>query len=128
MKTTSQNHGKISEHFSGLGTVTSDTVMARAREIALINGRMPNQYTQEDFDEAKRELTGAVPEMNDESEEESVPGLVAWDEPPNQSGGPAPKTELEDETPAAELLTEEGMVEAEHDQMVQGARNERNQS
>ena len=42
----------------GSGTVTSDMVKERAREIALINGRLPNHYNQDDFMEAKRELTG----------------------------------------------------------------------
>lgn len=124
---TSQRHGKISDHFTGLGTVTSDVVVARAREIALINGRRPNQFTQEDFEQAKGELTGDIPETNGEAEEEVIPGLVTWDEPPQASGRISPRNELEDEMPPVEVLTEEGIVEAEHDSMVEGARALRNQ-
>jgi hypothetical protein len=88
MKSIRQNHGKISDHFKGMGTVTADTGVERAREIALINGRGPNHYNQEDFMEAKRELTGATPDDDSESEEETVAGLVTWDEPPGAAGHP----------------------------------------
>jgi len=127
MKATSQSHGKISDHFKGLGTVTSDVVVARAREIALINGRRPNHYSQDDFMQAKRELTGAMPESEGEDQEDMVAGLVTWDEPPLATGRPVRKTEMEDELSSAELLTEEGMIEAEHEHMVEGARNPHNQ-
>jgi hypothetical protein len=127
MKITHRNHGKISEHFNGLGTVTRDTVVERAREIALINGRGPNHYTQEDFLKAKRELTGDLNEGEADIEEETIPGLVTWDEPPDAAGRPVEKEEAEDEQYWAALLTEEGMEEAEHDQMVEGARTPHNQ-
>jgi hypothetical protein len=126
MKMTRQNHGKISDHFKGLGTVTRDTVVERAREIALINGRRPNHYNQEDFMEAKRELTGAIPDAS-EAEEETVAGLVTWDEPPDATGHPVEKEKPEDEQSWVEQLVEEGLEEAEHEQMVEGARNPHNQ-
>jgi hypothetical protein len=127
MKATRQSHGKISDHFSGMGTVTRDTVLARAREIALINGRGPNHYTQEDFMEAKRELTGELPGNDGEADEDLVAGLVTWDEPPDAAGHPVVREELEDERSSAVQLVEEGMIEAEHEQMVEGARNPHNQ-
>jgi hypothetical protein len=127
MKTTRQSHGRISDHFKGMGTVTRDTVVERAREIALINGRGPNHYSQEDFSEAKRELTGALPDGGSEAEEETVAGLVTWDDPPDAAGHPVKKEEPEDEQSCASQLIEEGMEEAEHEQMVEGARNPHNQ-
>jgi hypothetical protein len=127
MKTTRQSHGKISDHFNGMGTVTRDAVVERAREIALINGRGPNHYNQEDFSEAKRELTGALPDPNNEVEEDTVAGLVTWDEPPDATGHPVKKEEPEDEQACDAQLAEEGMEEAEHEQMVEGARNPHNQ-
>jgi hypothetical protein len=127
MKIPRQNHGKISAHFTGLGTVTRDTVVERAREIALINGRGPNHYTQEDFLQAKRELTGTLAEDEGEWEEEVVPGLVTWDEPPDAAGRSADKERLDDDLNCAALLVEEGIDEAEHDLMVEGARNSHNQ-
>ena len=127
MKTTHQSHGKISDHFKGMGTVTSDTVLERAREIALINGRGPNHYNQEDFMAAKRELTGETPGNDGEANEDMVAGLVTWDEPVNAAGHPVEREEMEDEKSSAEQLVEEGMSEAEHEQMVEGARNPHNQ-
>jgi hypothetical protein len=127
MKKSRQGPGKISDHFKGLGTVTRDTVTERAREIALINGRPPNHYNQDDFNEAKRELTGVVPEADGEAEEETIAGLVTWDEPPGATGHPVKKELPEDEQNWATQLAEEGMEEAEHEQMVEGARNPHNQ-
>jgi len=127
MKTIRQSHGKISDHFKGLGTVTSETVVERAREIALINGRGPNHYNQEDFMEAKRELTGAVPDTDSEDEADLVAGLVTWDESPDAAGHSVEKEVAEDEQACAAQLAEEGLEEAEHEQMVEGARNPHNQ-
>lgn len=110
-----------------MGTVTRDTVVERAREIALINGRGPNHYSQEDFLEAKRELIGATAEAGSEAEEETVAGLVTWDEAPDAAGHPVQKEEAEDEQSCAAQLAEEGLGEAEHEQMVEGARNPHNQ-
>ena len=77
--------------------------------------------------EAKRELTGAMPDAGSEGEEDTVAGLVTWDEPPDAAGHPVKKEEPEDEQSCAEVLTEEGMDEAEHEHMVEGARNPHNQ-
>lgn len=45
--------------------------------------------------------------------------LTAWDEVPSHPG--APKVELEDEVPAAEVLVEEGLEEAERDRRIAAA-------
>ena len=127
MKKSRPGHGKISDHFKGMGTVTSDMVTERAREIALINGRPPNHYNQDDFMEAKRELTGATPEADGEGEEDALAGLVTWDEAPGAAGQPVEKEKPEDEQTCAAQLAEEGLDEAEHEQMVEGARNPHNQ-
>ncbi len=127
MKKSHPGHGKISDHFKGMGTVTRDMVAERAREIALINGRPPNHYNQDDFMEAKRELTGATPEADGEAGEDTVAGLVTWDEAPDATGHAVKKAEPEDERSSAEQLIEEGLEEAEHEQMVEGARNPHNQ-
>jgi hypothetical protein len=127
MKKSHPGHGKISDHFKGMGTVTSDMVTERAREIALINGRPPNHYNQDDFMEAKRELTGATAEADGEGGEDTVAGLVTWDEAPGAAGHPVEKETPEDEQTCAAQLAEEGLDEAGHEQMVGGARNPHNQ-
>jgi hypothetical protein len=127
MRTIHRTYGKISDHFNGMGTVTRDTVVQRAREIALINGRGPNHYTQDDFALAKRELTGDLPETRSEIDDDPTELLLAWDEPLGAAGHPVRRAEPEDERSCAEQLTEEGMEEASHEQMVEGARNPHNQ-
>src|SRR5258706_15821698 len=52
--------GRISEHSKGLGTVTQKMVRARAREIALINGRSPEHLSPLDFSQAKQELMARI--------------------------------------------------------------------
>src|ERR1043166_7664743 len=116
MKMTQRAHGKISDHFRGVGTVTRDMVAQRAREIALINGHAPNHYTRDDFLEAKRELTGVNPSFTEDGEEESLAVLTQWDEDPGSTGHPVEKLEVTDEQAEAERLFEEGVNEAEHEQ------------
>ena len=122
MKLTRAFHGRISDHFQGIGAASLDRVLDRAREIALTNGRLPNQFTDEDFLQAKRELMGA-----DSSAESDDPmsALVRWDEPLDARGHPVEKTEAADEQAVVVELIEEGLNEAEHDQMVQGAKTHR---
>ncbi len=121
MKQTTREQGIIAEHFFGVGTVTRDMVVQRAREIALINGHPPQHYTRDDFVEARRELTGSG--GSESEEEEFLSALTLWDEEPGSSGHPAEKIEAADEQTMSELLVEEGISEAEHDQMVEGAKN-----
>ena len=123
MKQTGQ--GIIAEHFIGVGTVTRDMVAERAREIAVINGRSPHHYTRDDFIEAKRELTGNA--AVDGDEDGVLTAITHWDEEPGSAGRPIEKTETTDEETIAELLVEEGVSEAEHEQMVEGARRHEEQ-
>lgn len=114
-------HGIIAEHFGGVGTITREMVVQRAREIALINGHLPDHYTRDDFLEAKRELTGHAG-LEDLDEEGSVTAITRWDEEPGTTGHAADKVVASDEQTFAELLVQEGVDEAEHEQMVEGAR------
>src|ERR1700743_2103726 len=50
--------GRLSDHGKGLGTVTREMVMVRAREIAVLNGRSEKNVLDSDFSEARRELLG----------------------------------------------------------------------
>jgi hypothetical protein len=52
------NKGIIMENAAGIGTVTSEMVEARARELAAINGRPSSEPSEADYQQAKRELTG----------------------------------------------------------------------
>ena len=49
------NKGIIMENAAGIGTVTSEMVEARARELAAINGRPSSEPSEADYQQAKRE-------------------------------------------------------------------------
>lgn len=115
-------HGIISEHFKGVGTVTREMVIERAQEMALINGRDPNHFTKDDYLEAKHELTGDTTTEGEETD--FIATLTTWDEAPGDSGHPVRKNELADEQTVAEQLVEEGVNEAEHEQMVEASRQQ----
>jgi hypothetical protein len=100
---------------------TPGMVEARAREIALINGRSSDQVMESDRDEARRDLTGAA--VVDSGTDLQAEREAAQWEPATGSGGEqAPTVPAHDEQTDAEKLVEEGIAEAEHEQMVQGTK------
>src|SRR5207253_227663 len=58
MKKNPLNKGIIMENAAGIGTVTSEMVESRARELAAINGRPSSEPSEADYQQAKHELTG----------------------------------------------------------------------
>jgi hypothetical protein len=96
-------------------------VEARAREIAVINGRSGNQVTDLDRQQARQELTGAEPSDADD-EPEAGAEVAQWDAAAGSPGEQARTVPAHDEQVDAERLIEEGIAEAEHDQMLEGAR------
>lgn len=126
MKKNPLNKGVLTENAIGIGTVTPEMVEARARELAEIEGRVPPEPTEADYEQAKRELTGE-PEMDAKEESlEAIPESERWDLVPGSTGHKAPESGGEDEdsegrSESAQLF-EEGVKEAEHDQMLQVGR------
>jgi hypothetical protein len=117
--------GSIAENFVGIGTVTREMVLKRAYELALINGHSPNHISKSEFQQAKRELTGGSDMDPQEAALESAPESERWDPLPGSTGRKAPESSDEDEDDEGrsegERLVEEGVQEAEHDQMLQAA-------
>ena len=120
------NKGILTENAAGIGTVTPEMVETRARELALIAGRVPPRPSEIDREAAERELTGG-PEMNpEEIALESVKESERWDPVSGSPGHQIQDSLGEDEdsegrSESAQLV-EEGIKEAEHDQMLQAAR------
>jgi hypothetical protein len=120
------NKGVLTENAIGIGAVTPEMVEARARELAAIAGRVPPQPSKVDYEQAKRELTDE-PEMDlQETALELIPESERWDPVPGSTGSHTPDSLGEDEdsegrSESAQLV-EEGIKEAEHDQMLQAAR------
>jgi len=113
---------------TGVGTVTRKMVRERAVELALIDGRSAQEVSKSDWEQAKRELTGRSDRDPKEEFLESAPESERWDPLPGSTGRIAPVTsedgEDEDGRGIAERLVDEGMLEAEHDQMLQAARKQ----
>ena len=115
------------ENADGIGTVTPAMVEARARELAAINGRDSSEPSEADYQQAKRELTGEE-EIDPQQNLESLPESEAWDPLPGATGRQAADSLGEDEdaegrSEAAQMY-EEGINEAEHDQMLRAAEAE----
>jgi len=115
---------------TGIGTVTRKMVRERATELALINGRAAGDVSATDWEQAKRELTGEPDLDPKEALLEAAPESERWDPLPGSAGHIVPVTSIDgdddDGRSIAEKLVEEGMREAEHDQMLQANRANEN--
>jgi hypothetical protein len=114
--------GKIIIHSKGLGTVTLGMVRARARELALINGRPTEPLSSLDLEEAKRELLGEPTPPPEGFREDALPESERWDPVSGSEGHQAGTVPAHDEQTDSEKFVEQGMDEAEHDQMVSGTK------
>jgi len=121
MKRNSIEEGRFTEKGRGLGTVTREMVLQRAREIAAINGH-PEKILDGDFQQAHRELTGEESLNPNLTPAERMPEDKRWLEVPEDEGRKAPEVPAADEQTFAEKLVEEGVEEAEHDQMTRASR------
>lgn len=120
------NKGIIMENAAGIGTVTSEMVEARARELAAINGRPSSEPSKADYQQAKRELTGEAETDLQEESNEPVSESEGWDPVPGSTGRQAAESlgeheDAEGRSESAQMF-EEGVSEAEHDQMRQASR------
>ena len=117
--------GVLTENDLGIGPPTRKMAQARARELALMAGRVPPHVTQADYEQAKRELTGG-PDMNrQEAILEALPETNRSDPTPDSTGRQVPESPSEDEDDEGrsetEQLVDEGAEEAERDRMFQAA-------
>ena len=122
------NKGIIMENAAGIGTVTSEMVEARARELAAINGHPSSEPSETDYQQAKRELTGEAETDPQEESSESIPDSEGWDPVPGSTGRQVADSLGEDEdadgrSESAQMF-EEGVNEAEHNQMRRAAEEE----
>src|SRR6266853_3844909 len=118
------------QNADGIGTVTPAMVEARARELAVINGHGSSGPTKADYQQAKCKLTGEEEIDPQEKNVESLPESEGWDPVPGSSGRQAAESLGEDEdaegrSESAQMF-EEGINEAEHDQMRRAAEAEQN--
>ena len=120
MKENTIEQGKFTEQGHGLGTVTKEMVRKRAKELALINGRQ--QVLDSDFEQAKRELTREEHLTPEPTAAEKLPEESRWEPVGESVAKEGPKVPAPDEQTFAERLVEEGVEDAEHDQMTRATR------
>jgi hypothetical protein len=119
--------GDLSGTEAELTVPTPEMVTKRAREIALIDERNPNEFTQEDWEQARRELTGATTNALWEDRLEEAASLSERGSVPGETGTQAPRGAPKDEALLDERLVNRGVEEAAHDQMVEAAKEDQTQ-
>jgi len=117
--------GKITVHGGGLGAPTPEQVENRAREIALIDERDPENYTDADWDQARRELLGDTMPPPPEESEEAAQMQEEWEVTPDNRGRRVNRQGADgDDESVGEQLVTDGVEEAIHDQMLEARREE----
>jgi hypothetical protein len=125
MKQNRYEEGRFSASGRGLGTVTEDMVRARAREIAVINGRSEDNVLDSDMDQARRELQGEERLTPEPTQAENLAEGERWNAVPESVGRKGTTVPAPDEQTFAEKLVDEGVADAEHDQQIQAEREMR---
>jgi hypothetical protein len=117
--------GKISLHGNGMGVPAPEDIERRAREIAMIDERDPDQFTDADWSQAREELLGDLETLPPEEDDKNIKLEDEWEVTPDDRGHrvPRPGVEEEDET-IGEHLVSDGREEAAHDQMLEARREE----
>jgi len=125
MKSKPHKKAVPTEKAIGSGIVSLEMLQARARELAALAGRAPSQVDQIDFEQAKRELTTAPGTDRQEAILDALPEEKRWDPVPGSPGRQIPESPSEDEDDEgrseSEQLVEEGVMEAEREQILQAA-------
>jgi len=118
-------NGKIELHGSGMGVPSSEDIERRAREIAMIDERDPEEFTDADLRLAREELMGVENNEPPEEDDKNIKLEYEWEVTPDNRGRrvPRPGTE-EDEESVGENLVSDGREEAARDQMLEARREE----
>jgi len=117
--------GKISLHGNGMGVPSPEDIERRAREMAMIDERNPDEFTDDDWRQAREELLGKQETTAPEEDDKNIKLENDWEMTPADRGRrvPRPGTD-EDEETVGEQLVSDGKEEAAHDQMIEARREE----
>jgi len=116
--------GKISLHGDGIGVPSPEQVEKRAREIAMIDERNPEEFTDADWEQARLELLGASVPTPPEETKQNADLVEEWEVVANDTGHRAPRPGVEEDETLGEQLVTGGLEEAAHDQMLEARKEE----
>ena len=116
--------GKIELHGNGVGAPSLEEVEKRAREIAMIDERDPDEFTDADWAQARRELWGVENSTPPEETPDNADLTEEWNVIASSKGHRAPRPGVEEEETVGEHLVIDGLEEATHDQMLEARREE----
>jgi len=125
MKENKPSSGKISLHGNGMGVPGPEDIERRAREIAMIDERDADQFTDTDWKQAREELLGELDSQPPEEDDKNIKLEEEWEVTPDDRGHRVPRPGVEeDEETVGEHLVTDGREEAAHDQMLEARREE----
>ena len=110
-----------------MGAPTPELIEKRAREIALIDERNPDEFSDADWEQARRELLGMATGGAPEETPDNSGATEEWEVVRSDSGHRAPRAGVDDDEMLGEKLVAGGVEEATHDSMVQARRDELSQ-
>ena len=117
--------GKISEHGHGIGAPSPEEVERRAREIAMIDERNPDEFTEADWSQARHELMGEENNLPPEETPDNAEMTEEWSVIASSKSYDIPRPGTQEEETVGEHLVIEGIEEATHDQMLSAPRRTR---
>lgn len=119
-ESTPRQNVRITDRGAGAGPPTPEQVDERAREIAVMEGRTPEEVTEEDRRRAEAELHGQTPALEADDVASNVESTTDPAEAGVRTGRRVADRPPPDEQQAPEQTFEEGVREAEHEQMLRG--------
>ena len=124
MKENKPSGGKIELHGNGMGVAGPEDIERRAREIAMIDERNPDEFTDTDWKQAREELLGELEQTPPEEDDKNIKLEQEWEVTPDDRGHRVPRPGAEEEETVGEHLVSDGREEAAHDQMLEARREE----
>jgi len=108
-----------------MGVPGPEDIERRAREIAMIDERDADQFTDTDWKQAREELLGELDSQPPEEDDKNIKLEEEWEVTPDDRGHRVPRPGVEeDEETVGEHLVTDGREEAAHDQMLEARREE----
>jgi hypothetical protein len=125
MKENKPSSGKIELHGNGMGVPGPDDIERRAREIAMIDERNPDEFTDADWSQAREELMGSENNEPPEETPDNSEMTEEWEVVASSKGRRVPRPGVdENEETLGEHLVSDGREEAAHDQMLEARKEE----